>query len=672
MATETMKLTIDLDAAQALTLMKSLQRETTKVGEASEDAAEKSSESWSQVASGLNATVELAQKAAQGFMSIARAAAENERTEVAIARLGSAWAQVEAATNRTMSAQQALAMQMRFTNAGMRVTGEELAVIAQRARMASRDTGNMEQAVEQLTDALVQGEQEGLQRFGLSVVSNGNRIRTLNTAVGQMREQLRGMPPEARTLAEEMDHTSRAFTTLGNNVGGQIARILNMKEALGDLADYVSGEFNRRIERQDTQRRNSNARFDALDAFHRARGSASQRGLRVNTGDVNAMSDAELQDATRLLTDRSYGGNPNRDLAQAQLDRMLGAQNAMVGRRTARNEADRQAEERRAAQARIDAERNEEERLINAERDSLVGSMAARARTQEAQRRARAQGWRPESSGGGGGGGGTRERPSQISAPSLLEQLQAMAQGAAGQFEAFGRNTAAANDDADRRRGMDDRDAETLRQRDERQRRAQAAERDGLRTMREQNDFGTQLIGTFQSTQTAAQMAATSVSSAWETMTGSFKAHLAAIITGKESLGEALRSMTHEVLLSLSTESAVAALKESAAGIASLAVGAVPKAGMHFTAAGIYAGVAVAAGVGAAVTVPKPAPTTNDAFGNSRAASVGGASGSQQSGGAPTYIINVNGTLVDREGFANAVGGAFQDLGQRGRFLVAA
>src|SRR5690349_18902797 len=76
--------------------------------------------------------------------------------------------------------------------------------------------------------------------------------------------------------------------------------------------------------------------------------------------------------------------------------------------------------------------------------------------------------------------------------------------------------------------------------------------------------FGTQLglvrneqDNTLRSTETFAQQFGSLMGGAFQSATGAFKAHLGALIEGKESVGEALRGVLHETLLALAQEAAV-------------------------------------------------------------------------------------------------------------------
>jgi hypothetical protein len=150
---------------------------------------------------------------------------------------------------------------------------------------------------------------------------------------------------------------------------------------------------------------------------------------------------------------------------------------------------------------------------------------------------------------------------------------------------------------------------------------------------------------------TSAQHMAGIGSRAFQTLTNSFKAHLGALIEGRETIGEALRGITHEVLLQIAEESAVQAIFETAKGFAALASYQYPQATGHFTSAAMYAGLAVGSGLGAFATNPSQASANTSTGGTQprERASVGGGSGGSGEGGNVTINYVVNGSVYHGE-----------------------
>lgn len=90
-----------------------------------------------------------------------------------------------------------------------------------------------------------------------------------------------------------------------------------------------------------------------------------------------------------------------------------------------------------------------------------------------------------------------------------------------------------------------------------------------------------------------------SASGAFNVLSDAGGAAMDAWITGSKSLAEAIKGAIGEGLRGLAVQSTVEALKHTAFAIGDLAFFNYPGAALHFQAAGLFAGVAVAAGVGA-------------------------------------------------------------------------
>ena len=73
------------------------------------------------------------------------AAVRSEANARALEQLGAAYGAVQQATNGTVSAQQAAAVQQRALQSGLRLSAQELAAVTARARDFARTTGTVEQ-----------------------------------------------------------------------------------------------------------------------------------------------------------------------------------------------------------------------------------------------------------------------------------------------------------------------------------------------------------------------------------------------------------------------------------------------------------------------------------------------------------------------------------------------
>lgn len=192
--------------------------------------------------------------------------------------------------------------------------------------------------------------------------------------------------------------------------------------------------------------------------------------------------------------------------------------------------------------------------------------------------------------------------------------------------------------------------------------------------VQQEHSLTDQLQRQFQIRATAAQSMAESVRGSYESMTKAFGTHLAAVIQGKESLGEALEAALSQTLTTLSTEATTKALMQVAEAIASAAMYDYAAAGEHLAAAAAYGAVAVAAGLGAAATTPSAAGV---GAGGS-AASQGRASlpandtgrGQQDRGPANVTIIYGSGVMSTPRDLARHVGQVLQTAHVQGRFQL--
>lgn len=171
--------------------------------------------------------------------NIPEAAARSEAHAETLARLGGAYEAVQRATNGAVSAEQAAGVQQRALQAGLRLSGQELAAVTLRAREFARATGgDVNQALDQLTDQLIQPGEE-LAKFGV-------RLRSGMAAGDAMREALRQLGAQAATtgasqvtLAESMEMASRAGREAGDALSGIIAQRLELRDFFTQLSSWI-------------------------------------------------------------------------------------------------------------------------------------------------------------------------------------------------------------------------------------------------------------------------------------------------------------------------------------------------------------------------------------------------------------------------------------------------
>jgi hypothetical protein len=147
------------------------------------------------------------------------------------------------------------------------------------------------------------------------------------------------------------------------------------------------------------------------------------------------------------------------------------------------------------------------------------------------------------------------------------------------------------------------------------------------------------------------------ISGAFQAMGEAFGKHLQALVTGKETIGEALQGMLSDTLAAIAQQATVKGAMELAEGISALAgIVTAPLAPGHFAAAGAYFGVAALAGIGAAATAPSSgsAATAAPAAAREPAARVSGSRGTSSEGGGVVYNVNFGGPMYGTGGVRQA------------------
>ena len=110
-----------------------------------------------------------------------------------------------------------------------------------------------------------------------------------------------------------------------------------------------------------------------------------------------------------------------------------------------------------------------------------------------------------------------------------------------------------------------------------------------------------------------SKMAADTVVNSFNSMTDAAATHFNALVTGKETAGEAMKGILHDVTAARAKEAATKAVVELAEGFAALASDRYDAAPAAFTASAVYGDVAVSAGALSAATAPSAAASSGHA-----------------------------------------------------------
>jgi len=171
--------------------------------------------------------------------TIPEGAAATDRHERSLAALGNAYGLVEHATRGVVSAEQAAQVQSRLSQAGLRLTGQELANVTQRAREYAR-VNNVEvgQALEMLTDQLLAPGDE-LRKFGVTIQSGRTKTEGMRDALRQLAEQSAATTPSQLTLTEATDRFTRSTDLAKASLQNLIAEKLNLKDFFDQAASWL-------------------------------------------------------------------------------------------------------------------------------------------------------------------------------------------------------------------------------------------------------------------------------------------------------------------------------------------------------------------------------------------------------------------------------------------------
>lgn len=358
MDNDKIKIEIDVETRAAIADLAKLAKATEQVEKQTEKltAAQRA---WKlantdigKLAGGWKEAGESIAKVATAFGGLAVAgvavAAAAERQENALRRLGSAYDAVSVATNGAFSAQQALTLQGQIQAAGVRVNEQQLGLLARAAREYAQATGNdASEAVEKLTNAIVNNSEDALSELNLSQARATNSTQTLANMTRELEARFRGVAPAARTLNEDLSKLPDVLTHIGNAAAQAAAGGLrSFVDALWGAGSATAmwrdvtnfADDRRNIGRQQqTDARNASR----TSARERAIAALSSRNLTIDAsafGGLQGMSERELTRVTEIAESARFG---NASINQTHVNNEMRA--FLEQRGIAQREADRRA-----------------------------------------------------------------------------------------------------------------------------------------------------------------------------------------------------------------------------------------------------------------------------------------------------------------------------------------
>lgn len=651
--------------------------------------------------------------------------------QAAAAQLTGGYESVSRATRNQVTAQQALSDQQTLSQHHIRVTGDELAQLERQMVAQSHVTGvQAPQAIGTFAQALESLDNGALAQFGVHLSQTTDRIAATREAMQQMQE-LNAQAPQQRTGVDSALHSVGNF--FGRLAGDQIneddaalrhyASSLQLARENAEAQTRAEDQLSAATLKLRVEQEELNAHLAANDGIAKEYyGSLQQL--------VVAAQEAETRFAAGQISQTDYvnavnaGGRATRELTE-QSRQMAQAMDEAARAQGDLSFALRQGEEAGDAELRV------LDQVINRVRQGVsdraqrlrVGSSARRTlleqglNAQQVDQQLQGLGFAEAHSGGNQAAEQRRraiEEYEQAARRALdlgghlqiihhqygetvvryYNRLRDAARGVAdaqeninSKYQMYLQATIAeeqrlqeqrldhvykyleAQRDANEQEYLDAQARQQMIERDD-QRRAEIALAEQQR-----HDASSQFTRAFETEQsqqrTGMEQLADVTRSTTDTLIGASKSHIAAVIEEKESAGDAARSIAHEALLSLATESVGRALFSTAQGFANLGLQNYPGAAASFTAAGIYAAVAAGAGLGAYATNPPKSSTPAGASGGSNAPAKA-SSGSDSRSNGPNIEMTINyGGLVfgPKEDLADNILSHVNDALARGGYV---
>ncbi len=334
------KIEIDVETREAIAALAKLSAATEKVEKetkkltTAQRAWKAANTDLGDLLGGWKEAGESIAKVAAGFGALAvagvAAAAQAERQEAALRRLGSAYDAVQTATNGAFSAQQALTLQGQIQASGVQVNAQQLAMLARAAREYAQATGNdAAEAVEKLTNAVVNNSEDALSELGLAQARATTSTQTLANMTRLLEERFRGVAPAARTLNEDLAKLPDVLTHIGNvaaqAAAGGLTRLIDAFNGAGTAArtwrDIVElADTDRTLQRQAAATAEANRRSALREQIQRQ---AQAAGARFSTDDIQGLNTRQLESVSRRL-ETGFGAR-GRSAAGSDLNAAFGA-----------------------------------------------------------------------------------------------------------------------------------------------------------------------------------------------------------------------------------------------------------------------------------------------------------------------------------------------------------
>lgn len=582
-----------------------------------------------------------------------------DRTRIALESLGGAYELVQQSTRGTVTAAEAYRTQQTLAQAGIRTTDTSLAAITRTARDHARALGiETPRALEQLTDALREGEQGGLRRFGIAVQSGATNVQTFESAIHQMEAAQRSAAPATLTMAESSEQLSASVTRVTNGLALWISQgagldgfLARASRGVRGLADDLELLNSRAVTPEG--RAEAAGRAEALSEYTRQR-AALRAALEASGGDTSALPDnrdvgelttAQLRGRASRMRELIRPGDTGGGVLIGGVDPLATNQPALSPvqlseqARRLRTDIDNERAEASAA-ARPAATYGDAEATAQAARDKAALNAVLQSRATAATAAAAASRAQDVAS------MADQIREKQRLNAELQRELALSAQLAADEQGKGAEQSRLNRQEADRLRADAAREQANLA--------GKGAEQSRLDRLAQERSFNGELRALYREQESFAHASASAIKGSFDGVGQALATNIQLFVDGRASLSDALQGVAADSLKAISQQAYGKGAYFAAEALGMLAIGNLPGAGLAAaSSAAFFAAGAVTGAAGAAVAPSVPSAGAASG-GGQRAADVSPQRRDNGSGGGTVINVNFGGSTIIGAGGSRA------------------
>lgn len=167
-----------------------------------------------------------------GVESVVRLGGEFNRIQGAARETGINFDAAARSTGAYVDKLQLATNAMRFNQAGQTITQRQMEALIARAREFSRVNGDFAGSFDALTDAVLEGEEDGLRRFGGSLASLGGEAHTVQERLQALTQDVQHQAAQVVTAGDRWERFKGELQDFGREASGNFMR--GLTESLND------------------------------------------------------------------------------------------------------------------------------------------------------------------------------------------------------------------------------------------------------------------------------------------------------------------------------------------------------------------------------------------------------------------------------------------------------